>query len=120
MHKELGEEEENLYPLTIYRLWGDELLNAKGKMPSNMWWYDFTVVKNKQNPHLFDHIPVCFARVLSKEKGLDRHGTCVNTGIRVEAGEGWSAFPFYILAWLPFVSISTVHIFLFQKTIHQR
>lgn len=115
--KNWGGWEENLYPPTIYRLGGDELLNAKGKMLSNTWWCDLTVVKNKQNPHLSDHIPVCFARVLSKEKGLDRHGTCVNTGTRVEAGEGWSDFPFYILACLPFVSISTVRIFLFQKTI---
>ena len=47
-------------------------------------------------------------------------GRVLTLGTRAEAGERWSVFSFYILAWLPFVSVSTVHVFLFQKTINQR
>ena len=70
-------------------------------MPSNSWWCDSTVVKNKQNPPLSDHIPVCFARVLSKEKGLDRHGTCVNTGNQGWGRWGAVSFSFLHLSMVP-------------------
>lgn len=71
---------QNLYPPTIYTFGRDELLNAEGKMPSNSWWCDSTVVIKINKTSICLTIPVCFARVLSKENGLDRYGTCVNTG----------------------------------------